>query len=1359
MSTAPEFIPLTGEPTKVKSKVPDFIPLGEGSPTTRLDLSKYKVSQDDPSLNRRGWDKRADGSDKGSGFLGLLKRPDGRVSGEISIGVEINGKEVEIPTMVPTLSQKELDYLMTHDIGKGAKIPQSIVNKATAFAKQRIAAGKSPFAGDNEVKPPAVQPSKYTYGLEMPKLSITASSVGQAVKNSWDYWKQNLDTPMHQLSTIAGGAKAIVGSSKWMAEKAIEGITGIVMAKGWGYDRESASAAAQKVHSVLEAIDTAPANEQEARVENLLGLIGEVPGVSGETVFDKTGNALAAAGAETFATLLLLSPAIAAKVLDGVGKPLITEISGEEHVPKVARKGVSPEAVPKPDTAVRSGSTGIEKPNKVSAAFAALAAKQPDTAEAIAVHVGQVNPKLEKYMKEQVKTAITASNKDLKEIGRKSVEADVLTIKGKAVDPKPTGELTDVQRHAAMLQRMTPEQVSSSIRSAAKEGTEAIEKAGFEVVGKTPEGKPRVREKTLDEPGDPDIVFFNMGLPITRAHIEKAFSLTADVLRRVPGIPIAQGKLESLYSSLIETFNPEAKGAPARTAGAAIASNFFEQSHREHVVWKQGKVRRNYWLKMGKEAGIQFINKFEKGGAFDNPLWETARQGYKNWARQIFQQDMRTGFTYDPIDHYMPHLFKDAEGAIKALTKKYGNKWADPRFIHERGFDLYEEARLEGLKLEAQGRPNPFIPKYTSPEEIMQARQMASDIAALRTDLLADLERKGVARKALKGEDKPPNGFSPNSRRSPAGQRYWVREEADALMHNAFDSKSLWNDTGATGIRKLAGPPFRGFMELKNKIIPIKLALSAFHPMHVIHIDAAAQMTRASKRLASDAPTLAKARNFMLDMATSIPFTPGSLYRSLWDNPKTGYPVLRVFQGKRDFASLSDADKAAYKDLAEGGLVPTRPREEISGSMQLFADAVHRRSATALWHLPWAAVASLGHPIYNLWIPSLKIASYLKDVKVARELNPDWTPNARQEAFRQIARKVEARYGQMNYNTLFMDKTLKDIGVATNLSLGWNLGLLDQYAGGAIDLGRAVVEKGSVKEKVASGLLDRPIMAAYYVSSALMVGGLLHYYFTGKQPQQLIDYTHPESGENDQFGKPIRLNTMFYTREFEGLYKHIQQQGAVEGVEDFVLNKGSGIFEMAKSGLTGIDSLGQEIRRPEDPAYKQLEQTLLSEFAGIEPISLEAIQKSTGSPVKMGVLSGLGFIPAGKYISETVIEGRIATAYGRYVRPKETSYDRVAYSKDVKALQKAYTKDSPEYDKLMDAAQDKYDLKADDIRRLEKQFRREDEFDPSVYQFSRLDWQHQKVLLDQMTPEEREKYLPHSSKKHLRDNYEAPVAR
>lgn len=115
-----------------------------------VDTSKYALPTNDPAANPANWDKRADGSDKGQGFLGLLKRPDGKVSSEISIGVEVNGKEVEVPTMVPTLSQSQLDYLMTHPVGEGHPIPRDIVQKATDYARQRIDAGKSPFAGPNE---------------------------------------------------------------------------------------------------------------------------------------------------------------------------------------------------------------------------------------------------------------------------------------------------------------------------------------------------------------------------------------------------------------------------------------------------------------------------------------------------------------------------------------------------------------------------------------------------------------------------------------------------------------------------------------------------------------------------------------------------------------------------------------------------------------------------------------------------------------------------------------------------------------------------------------------------------------------------------------------------------------------------------------------------------------------------------------------------------------------------------------------------------------------------------------------------------------------------------------------------------
>ena len=83
-------------------------------------------------------------------------------------------------------------------------------------------------------------------------------------------------------------------------------------------------------------------------------------------------------------------------------------------------------------------------------------------------------------------------------------------------------------------------------------------------------------------------------------------------------------------------------------------------------------------------------------------------------------------------------------------------------------------------------------------------------------------------------------------------------------MRNAFDSRSLWEAGG------LKGEAFRGYMELKNKLIPIKLAASLFHPMHVLHIDAAAELTRATTPMLID-PSIGKVKSFMLSMVTSAP--------------------------------------------------------------------------------------------------------------------------------------------------------------------------------------------------------------------------------------------------------------------------------------------------------------------------------------------------------------------------------------------------------------------------------------------------------------------------------------------------------
>lgn len=111
-----------------------------------LEFSDYKL---DPQK-----DIRADGSLKGKGFLGPLKRPDGGVSSEVSIGVNLNGKEIEIPTLVPTLKRHELNYILSTPSDKlqevDPKLYKSIVDKAVEHAKTRLKAGMSPFAEEAE---------------------------------------------------------------------------------------------------------------------------------------------------------------------------------------------------------------------------------------------------------------------------------------------------------------------------------------------------------------------------------------------------------------------------------------------------------------------------------------------------------------------------------------------------------------------------------------------------------------------------------------------------------------------------------------------------------------------------------------------------------------------------------------------------------------------------------------------------------------------------------------------------------------------------------------------------------------------------------------------------------------------------------------------------------------------------------------------------------------------------------------------------------------------------------------------------------------------------------------------------------
>lgn len=816
------------------------------------------------------------------------------------------------------------------------------------------------------------------------------------------------------------------------------------------------------------------------------------------------------------------------------------------------------------------------------------------------------------------------------------------------------------------------------------------------------------KEQRAAAPSEDPTMYMEEGKEVKQSAVSRAFTFAMDNR----GTEVTKGKLKEYYEWAARLVNPEALGPAAKKAAAVLGHTIAEQMQRDTWNSTRSKARRSFWNSR-LEGAADFIKGYEKGKKFTDPMLEKAAQAYKNWNNRMALEDTVLGLEYEPVDNYLYHTFQDSDGVAKFFERRYGTKWGDPSFTKQRTFDLYEEAVEAGFK-----------PKYSNPEDIMIARQHASDVARMKVQTFNDLESYGLAARAEKGVDPP---YNATKWRSPTGENYWVHNDAHAVLHNAWETKSLWT---------MKGPPgdlFRGAMWLKNAIVPIKLGFSLFHPLHVATIDNATGMVRATKGLMGGTVNPAAWVAKMIGSA---------VYKDAISAPLMGGRILKAYKGLIDADKLTDTDKLQLQYMAEGGLIPTMSEQFRNNAKKKFKDAMEQHNAKAVLHAPFAGMEWVQGFIFDKWIPSLKVASYTKDVKTALENDPSLVHDQgkRLEAFRKLSKSVDNRYGEMAYNTLFWNRMVKDLAVANTLSLGWQMGFLREYGGGTLDLGQFAT-KGSIPKKIAAGKMDRPLFVMYYTTQALAYGGLMTYALTGKPPQSIWDYVFPLEKEG------ARLSTMFYTREFGSIIKHAQTEGVAAGMKDIVESKSSGVVGLMTEVATGVNSWGEEIRKPDDTLVHKTEQTLKDVLTDVTPISFGSMQKG-GNPA----LSIMGFTPAPKYVTDSPAEAYIKFNYQKYSASKMTPYERTEQSTDTQKLRQLHKEGKDEeYDAQADMMKDKYGR--DTVRRLQQSIKKG--ADPTVKMFERLTWQQQKTALDKMSPDERERYLKHSNKEHLRKKYTA----
>jgi hypothetical protein len=81
---------------------------------------------------------------KANGFFGELPLPSGNVATEYSVGQTMNGNNVEMPSIVPTLNASELQSALIA-ANSGTQLSDAVYDKSLKYAQQRASQGQSPF--------------------------------------------------------------------------------------------------------------------------------------------------------------------------------------------------------------------------------------------------------------------------------------------------------------------------------------------------------------------------------------------------------------------------------------------------------------------------------------------------------------------------------------------------------------------------------------------------------------------------------------------------------------------------------------------------------------------------------------------------------------------------------------------------------------------------------------------------------------------------------------------------------------------------------------------------------------------------------------------------------------------------------------------------------------------------------------------------------------------------------------------------------------------------------------------------------------------------------------------------------------
>jgi hypothetical protein len=602
-------------------------------------------------------------------------------------------------------------------------------------------------------------------------------------------------------------------------------------------------------------------------------------------------------------------------------------------------------------------------------------------------------------------------------------------------------------------------------------------------------------------------------------------------------------------------FSPTSAGPNAKLAETAIrdyeGTGLRNRTIAEHelaaftakgdqLVRNPAELAKFYSYVQGRSKGVKLED--PELQPFADELRRLATDTEKELRALPQTEDM--GFITD----YFPQMWKNQDAA-REFAQNWVGRQGNSKFTKARKYPTIEDGMKAGLELADPNPANSMLSYITNTQKyISQAKVFneGRELGLIKYGTPGKVPDGWVPLQGKYGST-PPRTIQKETGETitvPARQAYAPADYA--LIYNNYLSKGF-EATKAADV-------YKAVRSFKNAQTMLQLGFSTHHMATIIQQSAAQDVVRALSGAGGAVKNIAKgnikgakeelkaAAGATADLATTLaPFAATSAplpsavkaplaiaSAPLSRTYRRGKKLREQYEGIKDYGPEMEARAKLF--ATAGGRVGEDPMYRGSTHKSLlqsynegtlrreFGEGIDEAIKTKGFSTPMQAVQVAGrladtvaHPLFNRYIPNMKIGAFDSMMGDWMRKNPDASPEAIRLESQHIMDLLDERLGEIADSNIFWDRTTKQVLGVMFRAPNWNLGLVRQSFGALADTGKAAAQlakTGSVSPK----LLDRP---KYLLGYALLLAGMntaMGYLKTGQMPDEPVDLITYETG-------------------------------------------------------------------------------------------------------------------------------------------------------------------------------------------------------------------------------------------------------